>query len=309
MEEIIQTTEFELQNTAVTLGKFDGLHRGHQKLLSAIKKKRKDGLTPVVFTFGTMPAQLLSGKNKDLILTSVEKRFQLMKMGLDVFIEYPLDEKMLLMEPEDFIREILVDKLHAKYIVAGSDFRFGHNRRGDGDMLKQYGKQFGFQTDIIDKEQYEGHDISSTYIRSEIENGNMEKIRDMLGIPFSVLGIVQHGNKLGRTWGIPTANLIPDTDKLLPPNGVYTSKTLIGEKKWEGITNIGYKPTVGGELKKGIETYLFDYDGDLYGKEILVYLHHFVRQEKRFDSLESLKAQMQHDIQTGKEYFANQVRE
>ena len=206
------------------------------------------------------------------------------------------------MEAEDFVREILVNRLHAKSIVVGKDFHFGYKRGGDATLLLWLQKKYGFQVEVVEKEQYKGRDISSTYVKEALEAGNMELVNDLLGYRYFISGEVLHGRRIGRTLGMPTTNLVPSTKKLLPPNGVYLSRTRIGEQAYYGVTNIGYKPTIG-ETFRGVETYLFDFDGDLYGENIDVELWKFKRPEMKFDSVEHLKNQMQADIAFGKEYF------
>lgn len=280
------------EETAVTLGKFDGLHRGHQQLLKRIQGK--SGLKSAVFT--------INSRKTGFLLTIEEKRKLLEQQGLCYLVDCPFIPEISGMEAEEFVKEILVDRLHAKYIAVGSDFRFGHNRQGDALLLLWLQGRFGFHVEVIEKEKYGGRVISSTYVKEALEQGNMELANELLGYHFFVSGEVLHGRRLGRTLGIPTTNLVPATKKILPPNGVYFSKTVIDGKAYPGITNIGYKPTIG-ESFRGVETYIFDFDGDLYGKNIDVELWKYKRPEIKFDSVEALKAQMQADISSGKEYF------
>ena len=206
------------------------------------------------------------------------------------------------MSPEDFIRDILVKRLRAKYIAVGEDFRFGYQRKGDCRLLQVMQDELGYQLEIVPKEMHQGREISSTYVKEALEAGNMELVTELLGYPYTVRGEVLHGRRIGRTLGMPTTNLIPSVGKLLPPNGVYATKTVMEDGTFNGVTNIGYKPTVG-ELFRGVETYLFDFEGDLYGKEIEVQLYSFERPEQKFPDLNELKAQMHRDICFGKEYF------
>lgn len=207
------------------------------------------------------------------------------------------------MEPEEFIERI-VKNLHVKDIVVGTDFRFGYKRRGDYQMLKQYAPQYGYQLKVMPKMQEKGRDISSTYIREEIAAGHIEKAHRLLGYPFFVEGNVLHGRKLGKAvLGIPTINLIPPSEKLLPPMGVYVTSTEYAGKHYPGITNVGCKPTIQGENPIGVETHLFDISEDMYGRMVRVSFLKRVRPEQRFDSLDALKAQMEQDIQYGKVYF------
>ncbi|KSV57651.1 bifunctional riboflavin kinase/FAD synthetase [Acetivibrio ethanolgignens] len=299
----INHTEFKLKNTAVSLGKFDGLHRGHRKLFEAVQKEQKNGLTGVVFSFLLPPGTFLENKKVNLIYTEEEKKDLLEHMGMDVLVSYPFDKAALSMEPEDFIRDILIEKLDAKVIVVGSDFRFGHNRRGDVRLLEELSLKYGYQLQVFEKVTMEGAIVSSTRIRSELSRGNMELAARFLGDPYSITGEVVHGRKLGRTIGMPTINMALPKEKLLPPNGVYASITEIDGKEYQGVTNIGVKPTVGAEEQRLAETYIFDYRGDLYGRVLRVSLYAYERPEKKFASVEELKQQMERDKEFGKGYF------
>ena len=206
------------------------------------------------------------------------------------------------MEAEEFVKEVLVNRLHAKYIAVGKDFRFGYRRGGDVNLLLWLQKKYGFQVEVIEKERYGERDISSTYVKEALAIGNMELVNELLGYRFFVSGEVLHGRRIGRTLGMPTTNLVPTTKKILPPNGVYLSRTRIGDRVYGGVTNIGYKPTIG-ESFRGVETYIFNFDGDLYGENIEVELWKYKRPEMKFASVDALQAQMEADIDFGKEYF------
>lgn len=283
------------EETAVTLGKFDGLHRGHQQLLQRILAKK--GLKSVMFT--------INSRRTGFLLTIEEKRELLEKRGLSYLVDCPFLPEISGMEAEEFVKEILVNRLHAKYIAVGKDFRFGYRRGGDANLLLWLQKQYGFQVEVIDKERYNERDISSTYVKEALEAGKMELVNELLGYRFFVSGEVLHGRRIGRTLGMPTTNLVPTTKKILPPNGVYLSKTRIGDRVYNGVTNIGYKPTIG-ESFRGVETYMFDFDGDLYGENIEVELWKYKRPEMKFESVDALQAQMRSDISFGKEYFREQ---
>lgn len=299
----IMGTNFKLQNTAISLGKFDGLHIGHKTLINYVNSMKNKGFTSVVFSFALHPYNLFSDKEIKLIHTEVEKRIHLENMELDAMVSYPFTEDTASMRAKEFIKEILVDKMDAKIIAVGSDFRFGFNREGDVSLLKELAAQYGYELKVFEKVTFQDEIVSSSRIREEIEKANMELVTTLLGQPYSIIGTVLHGRKLGRTIGMPTTNLIPDKDKLLPPNGVYASKTIIDGKEYPGITNIGNKPTVGAEKEVGVETFIFDFDDDLYGRQIQVDIYKFKRNEQVFGSLEELKKQMNHDIAFAKAYF------
>lgn len=296
-------TDIKIKNSAVTLGKFDGLHLGHQLLLDKVISYKEQGLTAVMFTFHLHPGNLFSNREFELIYTEEEKVTKLSRTKMDVLVSYPFTEETKNIEPEDFIKEILVKKLGAKVIVVGDDFRFGHNRRGDAKLLKALSQTYGYEVVDCERRKWKDRIISSSEIRQELGQGNMEAVNAMLGQPYFIKGEVLHGRKIGRTLGMPTTNILPLSGKLLPPNGVYASKTLINGIYHPGVTNIGYKPTVGAEERRGVETYLFDFDQDLYGKVIEVELYHHQRPELKLNSLEELKEMMQKDIENAKEYF------
>lgn len=290
------TTDFYSDGgTAVTLGKFDGVHRGHQKLMRHIKiLEEKEGVSSVCFALGV--------RRDSLLLTGEEQRRVVEQMGISCFIDCPFLPEISGMTPEQFVEEILVKRLHARHIVVGTDFRFGHRRAGDVELLKSLQEKYRFAVHSLEKERYHGREISSSYIRETLERGELEQAAVLLGRPYLVSGQVKHGRRIGRTLGMPTVNLIPPEEKLLPPNGGYASKTWVEGTPYPGVTNIGYKPTVG-EKFRGVETYLFDVDMDLYGADIVTELYRFQRPEQKFRSLEELKAQMHRDISLGKEYF------
>ena len=307
--EYVNHTDFHFENTAVSLGKFDGIHKGHQKLMDCVLQQKKKGLKAVTFSFLVHPGTLLAGKEMSLILTEEEKKRKLEKMGMDVLVSYPFSKETLSMEPEDFIKDILVDKLDAKVVVVGANFRFGHNRRGDAELLKQYALKYGYEVQVFDRFKVEEERVSSTWIRKCIAEGNVDYVQTLLGEPYSISGEVVHGKKLGRELGMPTANVVPEKQKLLPPLGVYVSKTLVDGIWYEGITNIGVQPTVTEESGKIVETFLFDYKGDLYGKEIRTNLYYFERPEQKFESIEALKEQMEKDCLAAREYLKRRFEE
>jgi riboflavin kinase/FMN adenylyltransferase len=303
MRYIENTKQFQLKNTAVSLGKFEGMHKGHQALFARILESKANGLVPVVFTFDFRLDRNMC--RKQTILTKSEKISAFEKLGVDVVVDYPFDESAKNMEAKEFIEKVLIGQMDAKQIVAGTDFCFGRGRRGNVALLKEMEKKYGYELLVVEKLKYKEQEISSTRIRECILAGNMEEANIMLGYPYRIEGKVMHGRKIGRTLGMPTANLIPESEKLLPPNGVYASVTVIEEEAYEGITNIGYKPTVGAEPVKGVETYIFDYRGDLYGKKIEVNLYTFERPEMKFPDLNALRVRMHMDIEFGRAYFHN----
>lgn len=308
MKIIKDTTEFHIDGpTAVAIGKFDGLHRGHQKLLRTIQEQKEKGLQTVVFTFVPSPAAFFCKELVQELTTVEEKRLIFENAGIDYLIEYPFIQETADMSPEDYIQKVLVEQLHAKCIVAGYDISYGKRGAGDCKLLEQMAPIYGYEVNIIEKVQYEGREVSSTYVREEVKRGNMRVVHDLLGTPYHVGGTIVHGKKLGRTIGMPTVNLLPPKEKLLPPNGVYYSKIVIKGETHFGITNIGTKPTVSGEPVIGVETYIYDFEEVVYGEDAEVYLLEYKRPEMCFSGVDELKEKMQADIQSGRRYHGIEV--
>lgn len=295
--------DFLLQHTCVTIGKFDGVHLGHRLLLEKLsRQKQKTGQKSVVFTFDFHPG-LFFGSSEALLYTAQEKKALLESCGVDVLIAYPFTKKTSAMEAEDFISDLLVRKLGASFIAVGEDNHFGHHRRGDVAMLAHFQKSLGYELCVCKKVQYAGEAISSTRIRQTILQGDMDKANKMLGGAFHVSGIVQHGRSLGRTLGFPTINLKVPKEKLLPPNGVYITRTRLREGTFCSVTNVGVRPSVGTEETLWVETCLLDYQGDCYGETAIVEFLHFVRPEKKFGSLDELRLQIAQDKEACRQYF------
>lgn len=308
MEYIRGTTEFQItEPTVLSLGKFDGLHMGHQLLMEKMGEKQQLGCRTAMFTFDIPPRSLVAGEAGQVLTTNREKEYVFSRNGVDYLIEYPFGPQMRSMEPEDFL-EMLVSKVKLAWLVAGRDFHFGHNRRGDYRLLTQLGPSYGFEAIIVEKMQYQGQDISSTCIREQIQKGDIVLANRLLGYEYFVLGQVVHGRRLGRELGIPTVNQLPPPEKLLPPFGVYVSRVVIEGKSYGGITNVGRKPTIEGENPIGVETHIFDFSGDLYGREIEVQFLQHLRPERKFASVEALADEMRRNIEQGRKVFAEYKR-
>lgn len=294
------TLDFQIEDRCVvTLGKFDGVHRGHQALIDRVvtyvpEDNRKE-LIRTVISFDTAPTMILSKK---------ERRKMLEKRGIDLLIECPFIAELISMDPETFVKKMLVDQLHVAHVVVGEDFRFGYHRAGNPQILYELGKKYGFTVEVVEDILDGDKKISSTYIREALSQGQMEKVNELLGYEYYITGEVVHGRQVGRTIGIPTTNLIPSKSKMLPPNGVYVTRSTVGKETYVGMTNIGCKPTVEGGFV-GVETYLFDCDADLYGEKEKVRVLHYIRPEKKFDGLEQLKAQLKLDENEIRTYVKN----
>ncbi|MCF0133895.1 MAG: riboflavin biosynthesis protein RibF [Blautia sp.] len=289
----IEETFPKLNNSAVILGKFDGLHRGHQSLINTLLREKDAEAISVVFAF-----QFLDS----LILSYEERRRRLESYGIDLLLECPLTEEIRHMSPKAFVKEILVDRLQAALVVVGEDFRFGYERKGTVEELFELGSMYGFRTIAVSKEMDGNRKISSSSIRDAIALGDMETAERLLGAPFSMDGEVVHGAGLGHRKLLPTINLIPSPEKKMPPGGVYFTNTYFEDQCYHGITNIGYKPTVDGSYL-GVETYLFACKEDLYGRSCRTDFLHYSRPERKFRSIEELKEQLLKDQENGCVYF------
>ncbi len=312
MEVITGTRDFQIEEpTVVTIGKFDGRHKGHQKLLrEMIRLKEEQGLRAAVFTFDMAPMGVVSGIRSTVITTNQERRNKMARMGMDYLVEYPFDRQVARMTPEAFVADVLVGQMKAQAVVVGTDCSFGYKGEGNAELLKALAPGYGFQAVIIEKEQDEHRDISSTYVREELDRGNMEKANELLGEPYAIHGTVVHGNHIGGTiLGFPTANILPPPEKHLPPFGVYVSRVLVGDRTYCGVTNIGRKPTVEGESPVGVETFIMGLEEDLYGQVIEVQLLNFDRPEQKFGSLEELKARIEKDKEYAAAYFQKHMEE
>lgn len=305
MEYISKTLDFHVDEPSViSFGKFDGLHRGHEFLMEKqIEQSNLHGYKRIIFTFDIPPKSEVLGIESKVIITNDEKEYVFEESGVDYLIECPFVPEVMNMEADVFVRWI-VKNLNVKCIVVGNDFHFGHNRAGDHRLLAQMADEMGYELIVVDKIKDGDRDISSTYIREEIAAGHIGKANELLGYPFFIKGKVVHGRQIGRTIGIPTVNLTIPQEKLLPPNGVYMTKILVKDNWYLGVTNIGCKPTISGENPIGAETYIIDFSQNVYGQEIMVELHEFIRPEMKFDSIEELKGQMSADINRTIRYAA-----
>ena len=302
MRIIENTTEFHLENkSAVALGKFDGIHLGHRRLLERVLEQKSQGLWTVVFTFDTSAASFFGGETKELS-TREEKRAVFSRLGIDVLIEFPLNRGTAATEPAEFVARYLAEQMRTAYLCAGPDISFGKGGAGDYKLLSEYVGTCGYQVELIDKVRVDGEEVSSTRVRQAVREGDMEKVSVMLGAPYCVSGKVVHGRQLGRKLGMPTANILPDVRKLLPPNGVYYSRARLGDAVYRGISNVGCKPTVSDEKIMGVETYLYDFSGEVYDRDMTVELLAFRRAERTFESVEALRRQIEADVEAGRSF-------
>ncbi len=291
--------------TGVGLGNFDGLHIGHMALLNTlIYESRMLDISPAVFTFTKHPGHILRKDLYQPLITSLNHKTQILShMDLDWLILQEFDEDFSEITARDFVQTILVEKLHAELIVVGFNYRFGFMGEGNIHDLHKLGSEFGFKVVVVPPVAIEQEIVSSTLIRSYILEGNMERVFQLLGRYFSIPGQVSNGRRIGREIGFPTANLYPDPDMAIPDFGVYITRTLVANKWYNSITNIGLAPTIREDGSLSIETHLLAYQGDLYGQYIEVSFIKQLRGEKKFASKEELVKQIKVDVDEAKQYF------
>lgn len=280
--------ELQLNSSVIALGKFQGLHLGHLLLIDEVKRLSEENDIPgVVFT--------INMSEEKVINTDDERISILENCGIAYKADCDFTKEFAAIHPEEFIRDILVDRFHAAYVVVGEDFCFGAGRAGNVNTLKEYGTRYGYDVIAFPKLKLDGHIISTTYIRELIGNGRMEEAAAMMGRPYAIMGTVQSGKRLGRTIGFPTANIIPYERKLLPKKGVYKTRVYIDGISYTGMTNVGENPTVNNGNEIFVETHIIDFDGDIYGDTITVEFLSYVREQLRFNSIDELKEQLKKD--------------
>ncbi len=295
----IHKIKHKLKNPVVTVGTFDGVHLGHQKIMQTLVDRAKaiDGVS-VVITYHPHPLEILNNRHFPYLLTEkIKKEDFLKEIGIDYVLRLDFDKKLANLSPEDFIKQYFVEKLAAKEIIIGYDWHFGKNREGDYHLLKKFEKVYCYKVDIVREVKVGNEIVSSTKIREYIRDGKLDLAQKMLGRYYSILGKVVPGDKIGRQLGFPTTNLEPlEPRKLLPQCGVYLTKIKLKGKKGWGLTNIGKKPTIKkNNRKKFIETYILDFDKEVYAQEIELFFIRRIRDEKKFANKEELIEQIKLD--------------
>lgn len=285
----------ESKNNYIALGSFDGLHLGHLSLVRKVKSLAgENNGKSIVFTFKNHPRTFININNKiELIMTNEEKINVLQKEDIDILAFKDFNEKMMKMMPDEFI-SCLCKTYNVKGIVVGFNFKFGYKNLGDVELLKKFEEEYRYKLYVMEPCKSEGEIISSTTIRKELVDGNVEKAFDMLSRPYMLSGKVIDGKKLGRTIGFPTANLEINKQKVIPKKGVYYTNVKINEKIFKGITSIGNNPTVNGQ-ELTVETYILDFSNDIYGKEINIYFIDRIRDEIKFNNINELIEQLKKD--------------
>ena len=298
MREITDITTFTTQQpTVLTIGTFDGVHLGHQKIVErVVTTARQEGLLATVFTFFPHPRMVVQhDKGLKLIHTSEEKKQLLQQLGVDLLVVQPFNEAFAQLTAEEFVSTILVEHLNVKKVIIGYDHRFGRNRTANIDDMRLFGEKYGFAVEEISVQEVDEVSVSSTKIREALNKGDVNTAEHYLGTPYSLTGRVVHGLKLGRILGYPTANIqVTEDYKLIPKDGVYAVYSYISGRKVYGMMSIGKNPTIEGK-GASIEVYFFDFNGNLYDQKLTIEFVQYLREEQKFATIDLLKKQLQDD--------------
>ena len=292
-----------IQDTAVALGSFDGVHLGHRELIiKTVEAAKKKGLSSAVFTFSNHPRNVIKGEGEvKNILYKSEKEEIIESLGVEYLFDVPFTESVMTLPKDRYIKELLLDKCKAKLIACGFNHRFGFKAEGDVEFLKAMGKENGFDVLVMDPFVINDNVVSSSLIRTLIASGRVDKCMEYMGRNYAIKGEVVVGNRLGRTLGFPTSNLLIDESMVTPPNGVYVTYCNYNGMRYPSITNVGVKPTIG-DYKKNVETHIFDFDKELYGKTITVEFLEKMRDEVKFDDQDDLAEQIVRDCKEARKY-------
>ena len=297
-------SDFEKLDLCLAIGNFDGIHKGHQEIINKIKEIASyNNLSSSIMSFNPHPRIFFNQiKEPFNIYTQKDKINFLEKLGLDIFIDFSFDNNLSILSADDFVIKILIDKLNIKYLVIGKDFKFGKERKGNFETLEKYVEQKKFDIHLIDPIMLadKSDKYSSSIIRSQIKDGFIKDVEESLGRPWHMHGIIIEGDKRAREINFPTANIKPD-QHILPKRGVYCVEVLLEGKKYKGVSNFGLRPTVDGS-KLLLETHMFNFSEEIYGKELTVEFLTFIRSEQKFNNFEELTKQINKDINKAKEY-------
>ncbi len=290
--------------TVLTLGVFDGLHLGHQLIMrTVVERARALGAVPTAITFDPHPRAVLHPQSSPPLLQTLDQKVEgFGVLGIEQTIVVRFTEEFSNIRAEDFLQDVVIDRLHAREVYLGRGFAFGHNREGNIQLLRQVSKELGFVAGEVPEVGLRGQRVSSSKIRKLLAQGKVNLARRMLGRPYGVEGRVERGNERGHTLGFPTANLRPQ-NRVIPANGVYVTGTLIDGQWRRSVTNVGTRPTFETGSEPSVETFVINWDGDLYGDVIRVRFLYRLRNERKFDSLESLKIQITKDVDRAESYF------
>jgi riboflavin kinase/FMN adenylyltransferase len=300
----LEELEAPLKNPVLTIGNFDGVHKGHLVLFDLVKERAGSiGGQSVVMTFEPHPTKVTNPHNTPPLITPIQQKLELLaKAGMDMIFCFPFTEQFAAISAEDFVRDILVEGISVKEIVVGYDYTFGRGREGNTSFLKEMGNRFGFRVHVVDPVHLGSTLVSSTSIRNLVQEGRLREARGLLGRDYQICGTVVRGqNRGGRLLGYPTANLRP-IDELTPKTGVYIVEVLVGDRSFKGLTNIGYNPTFG-KNPFSVETHILDFSEDLVGKTIRVNFIERLRDEKTFETINQLAEQIGRDVLRAREFF------
>ena len=298
----------DIPKTSIALGNFDGVHLGHQELIrqavNNARRKTSQGIPEksAVFTFSNHPKNLIpGGRAVKNIIYKEDKEALIESLGVDYYFDIQFTEDIMTMEPERYVKELLVDKFNAKDVFCGFNYRYGFKAAGDGELLMKLGEKYGFTLNQIPPVMVDGEVVSSTLIRQMIRSGDIDECDRFLGRNYSIGGEVVVGNRFGKSIGFPTSNIMIDETMETPPNGVFITNCVYNGVKYPSITNVGVKPTIG-TFAKNMETHIFNFDKELYGKHILIEFIRMTRPEAKFSSVEELQKQIGRDCEGAKEY-------
>jgi riboflavin kinase/FMN adenylyltransferase len=295
-----------MKERVIALGFFDGVHLGHAALLRrTVEEAARRGATPAVFTFDRPPKEVVTGIPCPLIASPEDRKGLLERLfGIKDVIMVPFDREMMTTAWDDFVTKILVERYHAVHLVAGHDHHFGHKNQGSPELLMEKCAELGLGCDIVPKVELDGITVSSTYIRNLVGMGQLERASRFLGHPHVLTQEVRHGRRIGHTIGVPTVNLVAPPHVLVPSHGVYVTRVFLPNgESYPAVTNVGTRPTVNNGTDVTVEPWLLGFDGDLYGQRVRVEFFKRIRDEIRFDSLDSLRLQIQKDAQFTRDYF------
>lgn len=294
--------------TVLTLGVFDGLHLGHQEIMKITVRRAKElNAVPTAITFDPHPRAVIHPESSPPLLQTLDQRLANFEvLGIEQAIVIHFDREFASLPAEDFVRNIIHDRLHALEVYTGKDFAFGHSRKGNIELLQRIGKELGFFAFEVPAVRFRGRRISSSAIRELLAAGNVNLVRRMLGRPYGVEGVIERGARRGHTIGFPTANLRPH-NRVIPKFGVYATATLLDGVWRQSITNIGVRPTFESTSEPSIETYIFDFDKDIYGDVIRVRFLYRIRDERKFGGPDELKAQIASDVRRAENFFSRKA--
>lgn len=302
---IFQTFDIEdrFPKPVLTIGNYDGVHVGHQRIIKrVVKKAREISGTPMLMSFYPHPHSILKPDSYIRLITPPHIKERLVEeSGIEVMFEIPFDDDLRSIPPESFIEDILIGRIGVAGVIVGYDFRFGRGGAGDDKMLIEYAHKRGFYFDVVGAITLDEEKIGSNRIRMLIMDGDVKKANELLGRPHMIEGIVVHGVNRGKIMGFPTINF-ETVFELIPGNGVYITEVEFDGKKWPSVTNIGYNPTFDGN-KLMVETHILDFGGDLYDREIVIYFHERIRAEQKFKDMADLMAQIGRDVERARQYF------